>query len=121
MYEAPIQKGNTSLFSHLDKGIRKNGESYEVPLNKGSRYQSVPERKSQESIYVDMEGGESAINQTQSVGIVASNYPEGDNREPIYFQESDGIPYYDSFDEIDDTEEDYAEMTNPAQTTQAVN
>ena len=120
VYDAPVQKGNTSIFTHLDKGIKKNGESYEIPLNKDGCYQPVPERKSQDSIYVDMEGGNSAIKQMQSPGVAASSYPEADSNEPIYFQESDGIPYYDSFDEIDDQDEDYAEMSTPAQPTREV-
>ena len=119
-YEAPVQKGNTSIFSQLDKGFRKNGASHKVLLTENNSYNAVPERKSQESIYVDMEGAESNIPATRAGRAVApqsNSYPKANETEPIYFQEPDGVAYYDSFDEFDDDElEDYAEMTAPAQT-----
>ena len=123
-YEAPVKKGNTSIFSQLDRGFRKNGGSYKIPLTQKNSYNTVPERKSQESIYVDMEGAESNIPATRAGGAVApqsNSYPKANETEPIYFQELDGIAYYDSFDEFDDDEsEDYAEMTAPAQTVSKI-
>lgn len=108
--EAPTQRANTAIFSQLDKGLKKR--EYEIPINK--------ERKSQESIYVDMEGARSSI-PAKTEYITPTSHPEfkADETEPLYHQESDGVPYYDSFDEYDDSE-DYTEMSTSSDVIQTV-
>ena len=113
VYEAPVQtRGNTAILGQLDKGDK---DSYEVPVSKNDgRYHivTIPERRSQDSIYVAMEGVE-----TKSAGIVGNNYPEVEPplyQDPDEYQEPDGIAYHDSFEVTDEFDEDYAEMTSPA-------
>ena len=116
MYEAPIKtRGNTAILGQLDKTFKRNGDSYEIPVSKNDgRYHivtTIPERRSQDSIYVAMEGVESIP--TKSAGY---NYPEADESEQAIYQDPD----HDSFEVTDEFDEDYAEMTAPAQTNQTV-
>lgn len=112
MYEAPTQRANTAIFNQLDKDLRKRGE-YEIPISK--------ERNSQESVYVDMEGARSSIPAKFNEYVTTTCHPEfqAGQGETFCFQESDGIPYYDSFDEYDDSE-DYAEMSTSSDAIQTV-
>jgi hypothetical protein len=127
VYEAPIKtRGNTAILGQLDKNFKMNGDSYEVPVSKNDgRYKivtTIPERRSQDSIYVAMEGVESIP--SKSAGY---SYPEADGPEQAIYQDPDeyqepdyGIAYHDSFEVTDEFDEDYAEMIAPAQTSQRV-
>ena len=126
VYEAPVQtRGNTAILGQLDKNFERKGDSYEIPVSKNDgRYHivtTIPERRSQDSIYVAMEGVETIP--TKSTGIPGeSNYPKEQAiyQDPDEYQEPDGIAYHDSFEITDEFDEDYAEMTAPAQPNQAV-
>ena len=124
VYEAPIKtRGNTAILGQLDKTFKRNGgDSYEIPVSKNDgRYHivtTIPERRSQDSIYVAMEG-------VESVPTKSTGYNYGDSEQAIYqdpdeYQEPDGIAYHDSFEVTEEFDEDYAEMTAPAQTNQTV-
>ena len=127
MYEAPTKsRGNTAILGQLDKSFKRDGDSYEVPVSKkDGRYHivtTIPERRSQDSIYVAMEGVETVP--SKSAGY---RYPEPDGSDQVIYQDPDeyqepdhGIAYHDSFVITDDFDEDYAEMLPPAQTNQTV-
>ena len=117
MYDAPVQaQGNTAIFDHLDKGFKRSGEAYEIPISKDGRYHTVPERTSQNSVYVTMEEAKSIPTKT-----VSKSYPEDDDGiEPSAYQETDGIEYRDSFEITDQFNTVYAEMMAPAHPTQSV-
>lgn len=65
-----------------------------------------------------MEGARSSI-PARSAAIVEATSPGADESGSFYFQEQDDIPYYDSFDEYDDSE-DYAEMSAPTEHARTV-
>ena len=130
VYEAPTKtRGNTAILGQLDKTFKRSGNSYEIPVSKNDGHYrivtTIPERRSQDSIYVAMEGVESVP--SKSAGY---NYPEVDGpgaeqaiyQDPDEYQEPDhGIAYHDSFEITDEFDEDYAEMIAPAaQTNQRV-
>ena len=118
MYEAPIKtRGNTAILGQLDKTFKKNGSSYEIPVSRNDgRYKivtAIPERTSQDSIYVAMEGVETVP--SKSAGFSYHQDPEE------YQEPSHEIAFHDSFEITEEFDEDYAEMIAPAaQTNQRV-
>ena len=127
MYEAPIKtRGNTAILGQLDKSFKRHGDSYEVPVSKNDgRYHivtTIPERRSQDSIYVAMEGIESIPTKSAGYGYpVEHGAEQAIYQDPDEYQEPDhGIAYHDSFEITDEIDEDYAEMIAPEQTNRTV-